>query len=189
MLRPQFRGDKPAIDSLFLDRVPSRRQLVAVTYSAVESGLRAVANAPLSLPETPALDLAVVLPTFNERENIPLVIARLDDALQGLAWEAIFVDDDSPDGTANVVAAHARWDSRIRLVHRIGRRGLSSACIEGMMSTTALAVAVMDADLQHDETILPRMFDRLREDSLDLVIGTRNSDGGSMGEFRPWRVA
>ena len=156
--------------------------------SAVEPGLRSAANIPPSLPDTAALDLAVVLPTFNERENIPLVIARLDDALQGLAWEAIFVDDDSPDGTAGVIAAHARWDSRIRLIHRIGRRGLSSACIEGMMATTALAVAVMDSDLQHDETILPRMFNRLREDSLDLVIGTRNSDGGSMGEFRPWRV-
>jgi dolichol-phosphate mannosyltransferase len=134
------------------------------------------------------LDLAVVVPTFNERENIPLVIARLNDALQGLAWEAIFVDDDSPDGTADVIAAHARWDSRIRLIRRIGRRGLSSACIEGMMSSTALAVAVMDGDLQHDETILPQMLDRLHEDSLDLVIGTRNSNGGSMGEFRQWRV-
>lgn len=156
--------------------------------SAVGSDLRSAANIPPPLQDAAALDLAVVVPTFNERENIPLVIARLSDALQGLAWEAIFVDDDSPDGTADVIAAHARWDSRIRLIHRIGRRGLSSACIEGMMSTTALAVAVMDADLQHDETILPRMLDRLREDSLDLVIGTRNSNGGSMGEFRPWRV-
>lgn len=140
------------------------------------------------LPESLALDLAVVLPTFNERENIPLVVAQLTEVLDGLAWEAIFVDDDSPDGTADVVTAIARRDARIRLIHRIGRRGLSSACIEGMMSTSASVVAVMDADLQHDASILPRMLERLRQDSLDVVVGTRNSDGGSMGEFGPWRV-
>lgn len=147
------------------------------------------ANLSTPLPESTPLDLAVVLPTFNERDNVPLVVAQLTEVLRGLAWEAIFVDDDSPDGTAEVVAAHARWDPRIRLIHRIGRRGLSSACIEGMMSTTAPVVAVMDADLQHDATILPRMLSRLREGSLDVVVGTRNSDGGSMGEFGRWRVA
>ncbi len=143
---------------------------------------------PVTALRCSPLDLAVVLPTFNERENIPLVIARLTEALRGLAWEAIFVDDDSPDGTAEVIAAHARWDSRIRVIHRIGRRGLSSACIEGMMATSAPVVAVMDADLQHDETILPKMLGRLRAESLDVVVGTRNSDGGSMGEFGQWRV-
>ncbi len=131
----------------------------------------------------PRLDLAIVLPTYKERENIPLVLNKLDDALQGLAWEAIFVDDDSPDGTAEIVSAHARLDSRVRLIHRIGRRGLSSACIEGMLATSAPVVAVMDADLQHDETILPVMLRRLQLESLDLVVGTRNAEGGSMGEF------
>ena len=135
-----------------------------------------------------ALDLALILPTFNERENIPILIARLTEALQGLSWEAIFVDDDSPDGTADVISSFARWDSRIRLIHRIGRRGLSSASIEGMMSTSAPIVGVMDADLQHDETILPRMLELLRADSLDVVVGTRNADGGSMGEFNRSRV-
>ena len=125
----------------------------------------------------------MVLPTYNERENIPLIIARLTESLHGFAWEAIFVDDDSPDGTADVISAHARMDSRIRLIHRVGRRGLASACIEGMMATQAFFVAVMDADLQHDETILPRMLARLRHESLDVVVGTRNADGGGMGEF------
>lgn len=154
----------------------------------VESSLDANSTRPAASSRSSTLDLAVVLPTFNERENIPIVIARLTEALSGLAWEAIFVDDDSPDGTADVIAAHARWDSRIRMIHRIGRRGLSSACIEGMMATSAPVVAVMDADLQHDETILPKMLSRLREESLDVVVGTRNSDGGSMGEFGRWRV-
>jgi dolichol-phosphate mannosyltransferase len=134
------------------------------------------------------LDFAVVLPTYNERDNIPLVISRLTETLRGLSWEAIFVDDDSPDGTADVVAAHARVDARIRLIHRIGRRGLASACVEGMMATQAPFVAVMDADLQHDEAILPRMLARLRQEPLDMVVGTRNAEGGGMGDFNRSRV-
>jgi dolichol-phosphate mannosyltransferase len=134
------------------------------------------------------LDFAIVLPTYNERDNIALVIARLTETLRGLSWEAIFVDDDSPDGTAQVIAAHARVDPRIRLIHRIGRRGLASACVEGMMATQAPFVAVMDADLQHDETILPRMLGRLRHEPLDVVVGTRNAEGGCMGDFHRGRV-
>ena len=134
------------------------------------------------------LDLALVIPTFNERGNIAELIARLDRTLQGLAWEAIFVDDDSPDGTADLVRSFSRRDSRIRVLHRVGRRGLASACIEGIMASSADVIGVMDADLQHDETILPQMLDRLREESLDLVIGTRNAEGGSMGCFSRHRV-
>ena len=110
------------------------------------------------------------------------------DRPQGLTWELIFVDDDSPDDTAAVIAEYARRDRRIRLIHRVGRRGLSSACIEGMLATTANYVAVMDADMQHDETILPQMLATLREGSLDIVVGTRNAEGGSMGEFGRHRV-
>jgi dolichol-phosphate mannosyltransferase len=156
--------------------------------SSVELVDSSTASPPTPPPQSLALDLGLVLPTYNECDNIPLVVAQLTEVLEGLAWEAIFVDDDSPDGTADVVAAIARRDRRIRLIHRIGRRGLSSACIEGMMSTTAPVIAVMDADLQHDAGILRRMLERLRQDSLDVVVGTRNSDGGSMGEFGPGRV-
>jgi dolichol-phosphate mannosyltransferase len=134
------------------------------------------------------VDLAVVLPTYNERENIAEVISRLEDALQGLCWEAIFVDDDSPDGTAELLRAFGRRDARVRLLHRVGRRGLSSACIEGIMATSANYVAVMDADLQHDETILPKMLTQLRDRALDIVVGTRNAQGGSMGQFSSKRV-
>jgi dolichol-phosphate mannosyltransferase len=134
------------------------------------------------------VDLAVVVPTYRERENVPEFLARLERALEGIRWEAIFVDDDSPDGTARLLLEYAGTDPRIRLLHRIGRRGLSSACIEGMLSTSARAVAVMDADMQHDETILPRMFDLLRAQGLDLVVATRNAQGGSMGTFCPSRV-
>ncbi len=134
------------------------------------------------------IDLALVIPTYNERANIPELIARIETALQGLCWELLFVDDDSPDETAELIAGYARRDSRIRLLHRIGRRGLSTACIEGILATTANYVAIMDADMQHDETILPRMLQTLRQESLDLVIGTRNSQGGSMGQFSAHRV-
>lgn len=134
------------------------------------------------------LDLAVVIPTFNERGNIAELIRRLDLTLQGLQWEAIFVDDDSPDGTADLVRSFARRDTRIRILQRIHRRGLASACIEGIMSSSAEVVAVMDADLQHDEAVLPQMLQRLRDESLDVVVGTRNASGGSMGDFASHRV-
>jgi dolichol-phosphate mannosyltransferase len=134
------------------------------------------------------IDLAVVIPTYNERGNIPELIARIECALQSLSWELIFVDDDSPDETADLIADYARHDQRIRLIHRVGRRGLSSACIEGILATTSNYVAVMDADMQHDESVLPQMLATLRQDSLDLVVGTRNADGGSMGCFGKRRV-
>lgn len=124
--------------------------------------------------------LAVVIPTFNEKSNIRPLFGRLDAALQGIDWEAIFVDDDSPDGTAGEVASLAAGCPRVRLLHRIGRRGLSSACIEGILSSFAPIVAVIDADLQHDESRLGAMFQALQADGgLQLVIGSRNLAGGS----------
>jgi dolichol-phosphate mannosyltransferase len=155
---------------------------------------RAVAlpSTALSVDRAAGVEVAVVLPTYNERENVGELIERIEVVLDrmacGVRWEIVFVDDDSPDGTAEVVRRYARQDARIRLVHRVGRRGLSSACIEGIMATTANTVVVMDADLQHDETILPEMLRRLREESLDLVVGTRNAMGGSMGQFDKRRV-
>ena len=138
----------------------------------------------------PLLDLAVVIPTFNEVGNVPIIIAKLDHALSGRAWEAIFVDDNSPDGTANAARAIARADPRVRVIQRIGRRGLSSACIEGMCATAAPIVAVIDGDLQHDETILPKMLDALHKDAtLDLVVGSRFVDGGGTGDWDHDRVA
>ncbi|MDQ0252016.1 dolichol-phosphate mannosyltransferase [Sphingomonas kyeonggiensis] len=137
-----------------------------------------------------ALELAVVIPTFNERANVPLLIEKLDAALAGRHWEAIFVDDDSPDGTADAARALGLRDPRVRVIQRIGRRGLSSACIEGMCATAAPIVAVIDGDLQHDETLLPRMLDALAGDAgLDLVIGSRFVVGGGTGEWDDDRVA
>jgi dolichol-phosphate mannosyltransferase len=140
---------------------------------------------------TPALlELAVVIPTFNERANVPVLIEKLAAALTGRNWEAIFVDDNSPDGTAEVARELGRRDPRVRVIQRIGRRGLSSACIEGMCATAAPFVAVIDGDLQHDETLLPRMLDALEGDAaLDVVIGSRFVAGGGTGEWDSDRVA
>lgn len=135
-----------------------------------------------------AYDLAIVLPTFNESANVAPMIDRLERALAGVRYEVIFVDDDSPDGTADLVRRLERDHPNLRVIHRIGRRGLASATIEGILAAAAPVVAVMDADLQHDESILPEMLRRINGDNLDLVVGSRNIQGGSMGQFAAWRV-
>ena len=135
-----------------------------------------------------AYDLAIVLPTFNESGNVGPIVDRLEGALRGIRYEVIFVDDDSPDGTADVVRRLAERRDNVRVLQRIGRRGLASACIEGILAAAAPYVAVMDADMQHDEAALPEMLRRIREENLDLVVGSRNMAGGSMGEFTRWRV-
>lgn len=134
------------------------------------------------------IELAIIVPTFNERENIIELIGRLERVLQGLSWEVVFVDDDSPDETATVVRELAATHTNVRCVHRIGRRGLSRAVIEGVLATSAPLVAVMDADLQHDEALLPEMVERLRADGLDLVIGSRYCSGGSIGSWDTGRA-
>jgi dolichol-phosphate mannosyltransferase len=133
------------------------------------------------------IELAIVVPTFNERENLQPLLDRLDSALAGVQWEVIFVDDDSPDQTAAAARSIARGRSNVRVIQRIGRRGLSSACVEGMMATAAPYIAVMDADLQHDESILPRMLALLKTESLDVVVASRNAGGGSKGTLASHR--
>ena len=127
-----------------------------------------------------ACELAVVIPTFNELGNIEPLLALLESALDGVRWEAIFVDDDSPDGTAQFVLSLSARNPRVRCLRRVGRRGLSSACVEGMLSSGADFLAVIDADLQHDETLLPQMLHALQHEPFDLVVGTRYMEGGSV---------
>jgi len=127
--------------------------------------------------------LSIVIPTFKERSNVAELVRRLDLALAGIAWEAIFVDDNSPDGTAEAVKQIGAADTRVRCIRRMGRRGLAGACIEGMLSSAAPFVAVIDADLQHDEKVLPQMLARLQSGEADLVAGTRYIEGGSAASF------
>lgn len=136
-----------------------------------------------------AQKLSVIVPTFNERDNVAELIERIEAALEGVDYEIIYVDDDSPDGTADAVFEISRKDPRVRCIKRVGRRGLSSACIEGMCSSGAEFVAVIDGDMQHDETRLVPMLEALQaDDSNDLAVGTRFALGGSMGELSNTRV-
>ena len=137
----------------------------------------------------PAPELTIVVPTFNESANVIELVWRLNKTLRGIAWEVIFVDDDSPDGTSKVAKELSARDSRVRCIRRIGRRGLAGACIEGMLSSAAPTVAVMDGDLQHDESIIPQMYAAIR-DGAELVVGSRYTEGGSSTEglssIRQW---
>jgi dolichol-phosphate mannosyltransferase len=146
---------------------------------AIESEQRAtVADAARPAPE-----ITIVIPTFNERSNIAILVERLRTVLAGIAWEVLFVDDNSPDNTAAEVRAIGQHDDRVRCIRRIGRRGLAGACLEGMLASQASYVAVMDADLQHDEALLSSMLERLRRGDVDLVVASRYVDGGSAASF------
>lgn len=134
-------------------------------------------------------ELSVVIPMLNERDNVMPLFADLQSVLQGIDYEIIIVDDDSQDGTAAVARGVAQREPRLRVLQRIGRRGLSSAVIEGMLACSAPYMAVMDGDRQHDHRILPAMLEKLKVCGLDIVIGSRAVDGGCMGEFSSERVA
>jgi dolichol-phosphate mannosyltransferase len=137
---------------------------------------------------TQGIELSIIVPTFNERDNVRELVYRLASCLSQVSWEVIFVDDDSPDGTADLVREISSQDRRVRCLQRLGRRGLSSACIEGMLSSAAPYLAVIDADLQHDETLLPQMLLTLRDSSTDIVIGSRYVSGGGIGEWDHMRA-
>jgi dolichol-phosphate mannosyltransferase len=143
---------------------------------------------PVASPPSPGpVELSVIVPTYNERGNIAPLVTRLEATLAGVAWEAVFVDDDSPDGTAREVKTIAARDPRVRCLRRVNRRGLAGACIEGILGSSAPYVAVIDADLQHDETLLPRMLDSLKSGRSDLVVATRFGAGGSAQAMSPTR--
>lgn len=137
------------------------------------------AHEPETIPVRAAPMLSVVIPTFNESSNVPIVIERVAAALARVDWEIIFVDDDSPDSTSAIAKALGQLDGRVRCIRRVGRRGLAGACIEGVLSSQAAYVAVMDADLQHDERLLPRMLRLLCQNQADLVVASRYIDGGA----------
>lgn len=144
-------------------------------------------NVPATSPG-PLLELTVVVPTFNEAANIEALLGALQIALDGHAYEIVVVDDDSPDGTADRVRALANSDLRIRCIQRIGRRGLSGAVIEGVLASTAPIAAVIDGDMQHDETLLPAMLKALRSNELDIVVASRYLEPGGVDNWERERV-
>ena len=155
--------------------------------TALNSGPSSGPNAGLT-PFARAPELCVIVPVLNEAGNVAPLVDKLRDALLGLEWEVVFVDDGSTDGTRGAVAAIGLEDARVRLLHRVGRRGLASAFIEGVRSSLAPFVAALDGDLQHDERILPAMLDALRSGGAEIVIGSRHVDGGGLGDWDKTRV-
>ena len=135
-----------------------------------------------------ALELSVVIPTLNEVGNVEPLLAKLEVALAGIDWEAIFVDDGSTDGTPELLTKIAQADRRVRMIRRIGRRGLSSAVVEGALASTTPIIAVIDADLQHDERILPNLYRAIADGGHELAVGTRYCDGGSTGDWAKQRL-
>ncbi|TFV39327.1 glycosyltransferase family 2 protein [Bradyrhizobium frederickii] len=152
----------------------------------MNEAIRPGSDNPRQAQEGP--ELSVIVPTFNERDNVTVLYRRLEATLTNVAWEVVFVDDNSPDGTWDVVRALAQEDSRVRCIRRIGRRGLSGACIEGILASSAPFVAVIDADLQHDETQLPKMLLLLASDQADLVVGSRYIEGYKSEGFNKQRA-
>lgn len=143
---------------------------------------------PILPVDTLPLEVAVVVPTLNEAANVEKLIERLSVVLAGRGWEVVFVDDNSPDGTSDLVRRIGRSSRHVRVVQRVGRRGLSSAVIEGILATAAPVIAVMDGDLQHSEDALPRLIDAIEKDGAEIAVGTRYVDGGGTGDWERGRV-
>jgi dolichol-phosphate mannosyltransferase len=133
-------------------------------------------------------ELSVVIPAYGERDNVLPMLSALERALPQCDWEAIFVVDDAFDGTEDLVRERAQRDPRVRCLHRIGRRGLASACIEGMLASSAPYLAVIDADLQHDETLVPQLLETAKREDADVVVASRYMEGGSTGDLAADRV-
>ncbi len=127
--------------------------------------------------------LSVIIPTYNEADNIVIVLDRLRTALSGHHYEILVVDDDSLDETWRIAKSQGRSDHRIKVIRRVGERGLSSAVMAGMAQATGRALVVMDADLQHDETKISSLVQAVVDDGMDLCIGSRHVDGGGYGTF------
>ncbi len=129
------------------------------------------------------MKISIIIPTYNESRNIKLLIESLKKTLISYSFEIIFVDDNSPDKTFGLIKEISKKDNKIRCIRRINRRGLSSAVIEGALSSSAEYLIVMDADMQHDESIIPLMIDTLEREKLDLVVASRFTEGSTVKNF------
>ena len=169
--------------------------MTGIVSSTIAATPLSIATLPIHRPTVATASfqsgvaLSIIVPTFNEAGNIVELIRRIDASLVGASWEVLVVDDDSADGTADLVLQLGRNDERIRCLRRVGRRGLSSACLEGMALARAKYYAVMDADLQHDERLLPAMLKSISTEDADLVVGSRYVDGGCVEAWNPVRLA
>lgn len=127
--------------------------------------------------------VSVITPTFNEADNVPLLVERLHRALDGIPHEIVVADDDSPDRTWEVAEELAVDDPTITVMRRFHDPGLSASVLDGMSVARGQTLAVIDADLQHDETILATMVERVRSGAADVCVGSRSTVGGGYGDW------
>lgn len=167
---------------------PSEDQDFAQTSGTGRSQASDIQSAQSTAAVNSPHELTIIVPTFNERDNVRPLIETLEACLDGIKWEAIFVDDDSPDGTAGKVRELSADFPNVRCIQRIGRRGLSSACVEGMLASSSPYLAIVDGDLQHDLNALPLMLHTLRRDQLEIVVGSRYVEGGGTSDWAQSRL-
>jgi len=129
--------------------------------------------------------LSIIIPTFNERDNISKLLHKLESALIGHQYEAIVVDDDSPDQTWKIAQELSVGKPYLKVLHRKTKKGLSSAVIDGFKEASGRYLAVIDADMQHDERILPQMVKQMGEN--EIVIGSRKAENGGIKDWSYFR--
>jgi len=132
------------------------------------------------------LGLSIIVPTYNEAENVRELIERVEASLKGLDFEVIVVDDSSPDGTAEIAEELGKIYGNVKVVKRPRKMGLASAVLDGMKAAKHELIAVMDADLQHPPELLPKLLEKAME-GYDIVVASRYVEGGGIEEWGFWR--
>jgi len=132
------------------------------------------------------MKLSVISPTLNEAQNIPTLVEHLQRALVNVDYEILIVDDNSPDLTWSVAEQISLKDPRVRILRRMQDPGLGMAVIDGFSAAEGDILACIDADLQHDPSILPKMIEEL-QNGMQIVVGSRHVKGGGFGKWGRWR--
>nr|5MLZ_A Chain A, Dolichol monophosphate mannose synthase [Pyrococcus furiosus DSM 3638]5MM0_A Chain A, Dolichol monophosphate mannose synthase [Pyrococcus furiosus DSM 3638]5MM1_A Chain A, Dolichol monophosphate mannose synthase [Pyrococcus furiosus DSM 3638] len=132
-----------------------------------------------------SMKVSVIIPTYNERENLEELFSRIDNALQGLNYEIVVVDDDSPDRTWEK-AQELSSKYPVKVIRRTKEKGLSSAVIRGFKEASGDVFVVMDADLQHPPEVIPKLIEAIKNGS-DIAIGSRYVKGGKVENWPFYR--
>ena len=125
----------------------------------------------------------LIVPTYNEAENIEIAINKIHQVLGDRNFEIIVVDDNSPDKTWEIVEKLKTTKDKVKLIRRFRDNGLSIAIFTGMLEAEGSVILVMDADLQHDEKIIPLLIESIKRDKFEVSIGSRDIEGGSYGDL------
>jgi dolichol-phosphate mannosyltransferase len=172
ILSPARQGDGVARPAGVLDRSAAHARLLAVPGEIPSGRVR----------------LSVILPTYNEAQNLPILVPRLAELLRDVRHEIIVVDDDSPDGTWRVAEELGDRFDEVRVVRRIGRRGLASAVIEGFLAAKGAVLVAADADGQHDLRLVTDLLAAV-DGGAGLALASRYVPGGSVGAWDERRHA